>query len=179
MTVAPNISSELTKAALKTFDFFQAERLTFALAESCTGGLCAAAFTEIPGVSSRFLCGYIVYSNEAKQRDLGVSKETLTRFGAVSSETVSEMLKGLRQKTGTCRDGFYRNGECMRRKDQSLFVSRRQGRNSPSGGVDVDSNVGGIKALDNSASFLYNHCVHSVNSSRKVIFIFKINQKSI
>lgn len=100
MTVAPNISSELTKAALKTFDFFQAERLTFALAESCTGGLCAAAFTEIPGVSSRFLCGYIVYSNEAKQRDLGVSKETLTRFGAVSSETVSEMLKGLRQKTG-------------------------------------------------------------------------------
>ncbi len=100
MTVVPNISSELTKAALKTFDFFQAERLTFALAESCTGGLCAAAFTEIPGVSSRFLCGYIVYSNEAKQRDLGVSKETLTRFGAVSSETVSEMLKGLRQKTG-------------------------------------------------------------------------------
>lgn len=100
MTVMPNISSELTKAALKTFDFFQAERLTFALAESCTGGLCAAAFTEIPGVSSRFLCGYIVYSNEAKQRDLGVSKETLTRFGAVSSETVSEMLKGLRQKTG-------------------------------------------------------------------------------
>ena len=100
MTAMPNISSELTKAALKTFDFFQAERLTFALAESCTGGLCAAAFTEIPGVSSRFLCGYIVYSNEAKQRDLGVSKETLTRFGAVSSETVSEMLKGLRQKTG-------------------------------------------------------------------------------
>lgn len=100
MTVVPNISSELTKAALKTFDFFQAERLTFALAESCTGGLCAAAFTEIPGVSSRFLCGYIVYSNEAKQRDLGVSKETLTRFGAVSSETVLEMLKGLLQKTG-------------------------------------------------------------------------------
>lgn len=100
MTVVPNISSELTKAALKTFDFFQAERLTFALAESCTGGLCAAAFTEIPGVSSRFLCGYIVYSNEAKQRDLGVSKETLTRFGAVSAETVSQMLKGLRQKTG-------------------------------------------------------------------------------
>ena len=130
MTVVPNISSELTKAALKTFDFFQAERLTFALAESCTGGLCAAAFTEIPGVSSRFLCGYIVYSNEAKQRDLGVSKETLTRFGAVSSETVSEMLKGLRQKTGCAVAGAVSGlpvPEAERRKNLSgRFLSERR-----------------------------------------------------
>ena len=89
MTPASNLPAELTEEARRTLGFFHAGQLTFALAESCTGGLCAAAFTGIPGASSRFLCGYVVYSNEAKRRDLGVSEETLARFGAVSSETVS------------------------------------------------------------------------------------------
>lgn len=100
MTPASNLPAELTEEARRTLGFFHAGQLTFALAESCTGGLCAAAFTGIPGASSRFLCGYVVYSNEAKRRDLGVSEETLARFGAVSAETVSQMLKGLRKKTG-------------------------------------------------------------------------------
>ena len=64
MTPASNLPAELTEEARRTLGFFHAGQLTFALAESCTGGLCAAAFTGIPGASSRFLCGYVVYSNE-------------------------------------------------------------------------------------------------------------------
>lgn len=71
--------------------------LTITTAESCTGGLIAAALVNVPGISGQFKEGYITYSNEAKEKLLGVSHETLERYGAVSSQTAEEMAKGARQ----------------------------------------------------------------------------------
>lgn len=69
--------------------------LMFSSAESCTGGLLAAAMTDIPGSSLWFDRGVVSYSNQAKQELLGVHAETLERFGAVSEETAMEMAAGI------------------------------------------------------------------------------------
>ena len=68
--------------------------LRFATAESCTGGMLAAALTEIPGSSDVVECGFVTYSNNAKKDMLGVTAKTLTSFGAVSEETALEMARG-------------------------------------------------------------------------------------
>jgi nicotinamide-nucleotide amidase len=67
---------------------------TLATAESCTGGWIAKMITDIPGCSAWFDCGIAAYSYEAKQALLGVRPETLTEHGAVSRETVLEMVSG-------------------------------------------------------------------------------------
>lgn len=66
-----------------------------ATAESCTGGMVAAALTETAGSSAWFECGLVTYSNESKTRLLGVSEQALERFGAVSEETARAMAEGL------------------------------------------------------------------------------------
>ena len=75
-------------------DTLRSQRLVIALAESCTGGLGAKLLTDIPGASDLVWGSFVVYSNEAKQLMLGVSAETIRRFGAVSRETVSAMTAG-------------------------------------------------------------------------------------
>lgn len=67
----------------------------FACAESCTGGLLAAAMTDIPGSSQWFDRGFVTYSNAAKVEQLLVNTDTLERFGAVSEETAMEMAAGV------------------------------------------------------------------------------------
>ena len=67
---------------------------TVATAESCTGGLIAAAITEIAGSSAWFDRGFVTYSNEAKVEMLGVSATTLDAHGAVSEATAREMVAG-------------------------------------------------------------------------------------
>src|SRR3546814_12017357 len=71
----------------------------FACAESCTGGLLAAAMTETPGSSLWFDRGFVTYSNAAKVEQLRVSVDTLERFGAVSEETAMEMAAGVLSAT--------------------------------------------------------------------------------
>lgn len=66
-------------------------------AESCTGGGIAQAITEVPGSSHWFGRGFVTYSNLAKQQMLDVSEQTLSEFGAVSDETIKEMLVGALQ----------------------------------------------------------------------------------
>jgi nicotinamide-nucleotide amidase len=66
-----------------------------AVAESCTGGLIAAACTDIAGSSRWFDRGWVTYSNAAKQDELAVGSETLTNEGAVSEATVIEMTAGV------------------------------------------------------------------------------------
>ena len=66
-----------------------------ASAESCTGGLFAKLITDIPGSSAVLDESYVTYANEAKTKILGVKKETLEKYGAVSKETVYEMVGGL------------------------------------------------------------------------------------
>jgi nicotinamide-nucleotide amidase len=70
------------------------QHLMLATAESCTGGWIAKMITDIPGCSAWFDCGIAAYSYEAKQALLGVRPETLTAHGAVSRETVLEMVSG-------------------------------------------------------------------------------------
>jgi nicotinamide-nucleotide amidase len=68
--------------------------LVVAVAESCTGGWLGQAITSVPGSSEWFDRGFVTYSNAAKQEMLGVKRETLTRFGAVSEEVAREMAAG-------------------------------------------------------------------------------------
>lgn len=74
--------------------------LTIATAESCTGGMIAAKLINYSGVSSSFLEGAVTYSNESKIRRLGVNKNTLENYGAVSSETAKEMVSGITKTSG-------------------------------------------------------------------------------
>lgn len=69
--------------------------LVLATAESCTGGLIAKRITDVSGSSSVFNCGIVSYSNEIKESVLGVQHKTLETFGAVSEQTVREMVKGV------------------------------------------------------------------------------------
>ena len=75
-------------------DLFWREGLTLVTAESCTAGSVAAAITAVAGSSQFFKGGIIAYSNEIKESLLGVNHETLETHGAVSEETVIEMVKG-------------------------------------------------------------------------------------
>ena len=75
-------------------DKFWKEELTLATAESCTGGNIAAVITAIPGSSHFYKGGIVAYNNEVKINLLGVSPQTLEEKGAVSEETVIEMVKG-------------------------------------------------------------------------------------
>jgi nicotinamide-nucleotide amidase len=72
----------------------RARSLKLASAESCTGGLIAALFTEIPGASDVFERGFVTYSNAAKIGDLGVEYDLLSRHGAVSAEVAAAMASG-------------------------------------------------------------------------------------
>lgn len=77
----------LTKLLMK-------KKYTMTTAESCTGGMIAARMVNAPGVSAVLKSGFITYANEAKEELLGVSHDTLEKFGAVSRETAGEMAEG-------------------------------------------------------------------------------------
>ncbi len=74
--------------------------LTFACAESCTGGLIAKRMTDLAGVSQVFLGGAVTYANSAKEGILGVSPKTLEAYGAVSEQVACEMAEGARKAFG-------------------------------------------------------------------------------
>ncbi len=74
--------------------------LTLACAESCTGGLVAKRLTDISGASEVFLGGCVTYTNEIKMKLLGVKRETLDAYGAVSEQTAREMAAGVRRALG-------------------------------------------------------------------------------
>lgn len=76
------------------------KKLTVATAESCTGGGVSRALTEISGASAVFGCGICAYANEIKVKLLGVSPETLEKYGAVSEQTAREMAHGARAASG-------------------------------------------------------------------------------
>jgi nicotinamide-nucleotide amidase len=73
---------------------------TLSLAESCTGGMVAAAVTDVAGSSNIFERGFVTYSNAAKVELLGVQEKTLQLFGAVSEEVAAEMAAGARMSSG-------------------------------------------------------------------------------
>src|SRR3989440_129091 len=74
---------------------------TLAVAESCTGGLIAQRLTNVPGSSKYFIEGVVTYSNESKTRLLGVDKELIREFGAVSQQLARDMARGVRHRANT------------------------------------------------------------------------------
>ena len=92
--VDENMQEVLGKILLKN-------KKTISTAESCTGGAIASLITSVPGSSAYFEGSVVSYSNKIKKSLLGVKESTLDQFGAVSEETVKEMLTGLLQKMNT------------------------------------------------------------------------------
>ncbi len=84
----------------KLVNLLKEKGLTVATAESCTGGLISKRITDVSGSSEVFNCGIVSYSNEIKERILGVSADSLKNYGAVSEQIVREMVTGLLKLSG-------------------------------------------------------------------------------
>ena len=94
------LPAELFALAKRVVEANRAAGRTIALAESCTGGLVAAALTEVPGSSDVLMASIVTYSNEAKQALLKVAGDVLETFGAVSIATAWAMACGALERTG-------------------------------------------------------------------------------
>jgi len=82
-------------------ELFKGRSLTLSVAESCTGGLICHCITSLPGASTFFSAGIVSYSADIKKNILGVTSETIERFGVVSDETAREMTEKIRQLSKT------------------------------------------------------------------------------
>ncbi len=94
-------SERLERAARALVERLLEGGLTLSCAESCTGGMAAAAITGVPGASEAFWGGVVAYSNDCKTRILGVSIATLSSHGAVSREAAREMAAGALAASGS------------------------------------------------------------------------------
>lgn len=94
------LPAEIVELAQRVVDANRAAGRKIVLAESCTGGLVAAALTEIPGSSDVLDRGFVTYSNAAKTAELGVADDILDAFGAVSVACVYAMAKGALERSG-------------------------------------------------------------------------------
>ncbi len=86
--------------AARLVEAYAAKAWTVATAESCTGGMLAAALTDVPGSSSIFGSGYVTYANQAKIEMLGVPEDLIAHHGAVSREVAIAMAEGALAKSG-------------------------------------------------------------------------------
>lgn len=90
----------INNLAAETVALLKKNNLIVSTAESCTGGLLASSIVDIAGASSVFKEGYITYCDEAKNRILGVTHETLDKYKAVSAQTACEMALGTHKLSG-------------------------------------------------------------------------------
>lgn len=91
---SPNNLEELAPLSIAVLEGLIAAKKMVATAESCTGGLICGALTEIAGSSAAVDRGFVTYSNEAKNEMLGVPKDLIEKFGAVSKEVAIAMAEG-------------------------------------------------------------------------------------
>ncbi len=82
-------------------EYLTNHHLTISTAESCTGGLVSSRLTDVAGSSNYIRENYVTYANEAKSKLLGVSEDTLKKYGAVSEQCAREMASGLLERTGS------------------------------------------------------------------------------
>ena len=90
----------LEQHVAKLAQLLLSKRLSICTAESCTGGMVAAALTDLSGSSSWFERGFVTYSNESKHQELGVSMDLIQTHGAVSVSVAEEMAKGAISSSG-------------------------------------------------------------------------------
>lgn len=88
---------QLFESALETVELLKKHNLKISTAESCTGGMVASFITSVSGVSDVFEMGITSYSCRIKNEILGVKKDTLDKFGAISEETARQMAENIRQ----------------------------------------------------------------------------------
>jgi nicotinamide-nucleotide amidase len=121
--------------------------LTIATAESCTGGLVAARLTSIPGSSDVVLGGVVAYSNDVKERELGVPGALIAEHGAVSAEVAEAMARGARERLGAgvavSVTGVAGPGGGTAEKPVGLVYLHAEG---PSGGLGREFNFPGDRA---------------------------------
>lgn len=103
ISIIPNIVAGFDNDTMPTVigKLLKEKSLTVACAESCTGGFLSHLITAVPGSSDYFMGGVIAYNNSVKTKTLKVKKSTIEKFGAVSEETVKEMVAGVLKTTGT------------------------------------------------------------------------------
>lgn len=82
-------------------DQLRAKGWTLSIAESCTGGLICDRITDVPGSSDYFMGGMVNYSNESKEKHLGVPMDEIKKYGAVSPQVAKKMAQGVRKAFGT------------------------------------------------------------------------------
>lgn len=94
------MQNSIAEKVARLAEVLQQRGWTVTAAESCTGGAVAMSLTELPGSSTWFNGSFVTYSNELKEKMLGVAPETLLAYGAVSEQVVDEMSEGARLKAG-------------------------------------------------------------------------------
>lgn len=92
--------TNLKETSKKLFSVLTENKVTFGTAESCTGGLIAKTVTDLSGISEYYFGTVVSYSNSVKQNVLKVREDTLKKFGAVSSQTATQMAEGAREVLG-------------------------------------------------------------------------------
>ncbi|KAF0677482.1 CinA family protein [Profundibacterium mesophilum] len=96
----PGPSAHIARLATRALDLARDAGATIATAESCTGGLVAASLTAIPGSSASVECGFVTYSNRAKQEMLDVPAALIGAHGAVSEPVARSMAEGAAARSG-------------------------------------------------------------------------------
>jgi PncC family amidohydrolase len=143
---------KLADVSLALHEHLLSSGKTLAFAESCTGGFLSHLMTQHSGASNYFLGSLVTYSNSLKEKVLSVSKETLEIYGAVSEETVKEMLNGALSLTGA---------------NVGIAVSGIAG---PLGGT-LDKPVGTIWYALGSKEETEVGCLHLEGSRKEIIFL--------
>lgn len=100
------IGEDTDRLEYQIFQILKEKNLSISTAESCTGGMIASKLVGVSGISPYFKEGLITYSNESKEKRLGVKKETLEKYGAVSEEVAREMLTNLKTDIGISVTGI-------------------------------------------------------------------------
>ncbi len=94
------IPTYIDKAAQNVVQYYIANKLHIATAESCTGGMLASSITSVPGASEMFECGLVTYSERIKSELLGIPQDFITEHGVVSGEVALAMAKCVLEKSG-------------------------------------------------------------------------------
>jgi nicotinamide-nucleotide amidase len=137
------LPAELVELAGRVIEANRAAGRRIALAESCTGGLVAAALTEIAGSSDVFEAGFVTYSNEAKLKLLHVSQDVLETFGSVSVAVAWAMAQGALKESGAdvavALTGIAGPGGGSPRKPVGTVVFARAGRGDDPKEITADT----------------------------------------
>ncbi len=94
------ISTYIDKAARNVVQYYIANKLHIAMAESCTGGMLAESITSVSGASEMFECGLVTYSERIKSELLGIPQDFITEHGVVSHKVALAMARGVLKKSG-------------------------------------------------------------------------------